>query len=315
LKNDMSLPKVTFALFSYNHEMYISNAVKGALEQSYENLEIIISDDNSTDSTFNIVEELVNNYEGPHDVRVQKNETNMGIGAHVSKVVNQASGDFIVLAAGDDISLPERAVRSVEILLANPKAVSVCLSADIIDSKGAITGEKKLVPSIFRLHCNRFGSKKQLLSDLLSGNAITFGAGRTVRKSVFSTFGDLNPDCPTEDTPLMLRSLMLGESVLSNEKKVLYRIHGSNASSSSSMQKINMRMIFEQYRQDILVAASKGIVNENDLRRLNVWVNNERQVRDIKIAMQQKRRLKLNEKIFTIRSSRFNFVEKVKSLL
>ena len=52
---------VTFVLFAYNQEKYIREAVEGALSQTYGAMEIILSDDRSTDRTFEIMEEVVLN--------------------------------------------------------------------------------------------------------------------------------------------------------------------------------------------------------------------------------------------------------------
>ena len=51
----LEFPLVTFALFTYNQERYVREAVEGVLAQTYEPLEIIISDDCSTDMTFSII--------------------------------------------------------------------------------------------------------------------------------------------------------------------------------------------------------------------------------------------------------------------
>jgi glycosyltransferase involved in cell wall biosynthesis len=50
--NSTQYPLVSLCIFTYNQEKYIREAVEGALSQDYPNLEIIISDDNSTDSTY-----------------------------------------------------------------------------------------------------------------------------------------------------------------------------------------------------------------------------------------------------------------------
>jgi glycosyltransferase involved in cell wall biosynthesis len=49
-------PLLTLAMFAYNHERFIAEAVRGALRQTYSPLEIIISDDCSTDRTFEIIQ-------------------------------------------------------------------------------------------------------------------------------------------------------------------------------------------------------------------------------------------------------------------
>lgn len=101
-------PLVTFAVFAYNQEKYIREAVQAAFAQSYEPLEIILSDDCSNDRTFEIMQEMAAAYEGPHEVLVRQNSENMNVAPHVLKVLREAKGDYFVLAAGDDVSCPLR---------------------------------------------------------------------------------------------------------------------------------------------------------------------------------------------------------------
>ena len=61
-------PLICFGLLAYNQEPFIREAVEGALAQTYAPLEIILSDDCSTDRTFEIMQETVAAYRGPHKV-------------------------------------------------------------------------------------------------------------------------------------------------------------------------------------------------------------------------------------------------------
>ena len=101
-------PLVSFIIFSYKQEKFIRDAIRGALAQTYEPLEIIISDDCSPDNTFTIIEEETASYAGPHKVILNRNETNLGLPEHMNKVLKMARGEFIVENAGDDISCPHR---------------------------------------------------------------------------------------------------------------------------------------------------------------------------------------------------------------
>ncbi|WBX38187.1 glycosyltransferase [Acinetobacter schindleri] len=101
-------PLVTFALFAYNQEQYIREAIEGAFSQTYEPLEIILSDDCSSDLTFEIMQEMAAAYQGPHQVIVRQSDVNRGTFNHILDVAQQSHGEYIVVAAGDDISLPER---------------------------------------------------------------------------------------------------------------------------------------------------------------------------------------------------------------
>jgi hypothetical protein len=107
-------PLVTFALFTYNQEAYVAAAVQAALDQSHSPLEIIISDDCSSDTTYERIVRAVDGYRGPHVLRLNRNERRLGIGGHVNRMMDMASGELIVAAAGDDVSLPHRTERIFE---------------------------------------------------------------------------------------------------------------------------------------------------------------------------------------------------------
>lgn len=114
--NAAGRPMVTFALFAYNQEDFIREAIEGAFSQTYEPLEIILSDDCSSDRTFEIMQQMAAEYVGPHILKIRRNNTNVGTLNHVLSVAHDANGEYMVVAAGDDISLKERVVRTIEFM-------------------------------------------------------------------------------------------------------------------------------------------------------------------------------------------------------
>lgn len=130
-------PLVTFALFAYNQETYIREAVEGAFSQTYEPLEIILSDDCSSDGTFEIMKEMAEAYRGPHLVKLRKSEVNSGILNHVLGSVSSAKGKLILLAAGDDISYSERTKITVKEWI-ECKAWGLFGNCDIIENEDKI---------------------------------------------------------------------------------------------------------------------------------------------------------------------------------
>ena len=138
-------PLVTFALFAYNQEKFIREAVKGAFAQTYEPLEIILSDDCSTDRTFEIMKEMAAAYRGPHRVRAVQTPHNLGVVQHVLLRGREAAGDIVVLAAGDDVSLPERVARHVP-CYGDPKVWAVSTGFHLIDEEGSIVSENETIP-------------------------------------------------------------------------------------------------------------------------------------------------------------------------
>lgn len=213
-------PLITFALFAYNQESFIREAVDGALSQTYSPLEIIFSDDSSGDSTAEIIEEMVSKYTGPHSIKINRNANNLGIGNHINKVMSLARGDLIVAAAGDDISLPQRTATLADVWLQNNRSVDSIYSASYeIDKEGKDLGllESSLVDLPFTENV------RQRMPGTL-GNSHAWSA------RVFEKFGAILPDTVYEDRVIPFRSYLLGGIKYVSTPLVKYRLHGSNLS-------------------------------------------------------------------------------------
>lgn len=129
-------PLVTFALFAYNQEKFVREAVEGALAQTYSPLEVILSDDCSPDSTFRIMQEMAAAYRGPHKVRAVQTPSNLGLIQHVLLRGREAQGDIVVVAAGDDVSKPSRVATLVEAF--TPQVGALYSLFDQIDENGEL---------------------------------------------------------------------------------------------------------------------------------------------------------------------------------
>jgi glycosyltransferase involved in cell wall biosynthesis len=136
-------PSVSFVIVAYNQERYIQAAVEGAFAQTYSPLEILLSDDRSADATPAIMAQMAADYTGPHEVRFIANPENQGIVRHVFARGREARGDIVVIAAGDDISVPDRTAALVEIFRKNPDALAVTSGYDVIDEDGRLLEENR----------------------------------------------------------------------------------------------------------------------------------------------------------------------------
>ena len=73
-------PLLSLLIITYNQEDYIRETLEGAFSQNYSPLEIVISDDNSTDGNFSIIKDMVSEYAGPHTIIINQNSQNLGNG-------------------------------------------------------------------------------------------------------------------------------------------------------------------------------------------------------------------------------------------
>jgi glycosyltransferase involved in cell wall biosynthesis len=116
-------PLVSVAITTYNHQQFISNAIDSVLSQDYSNIEIIISDDASTDNTVEIINGYLEKY--PNKIKVLATKRNMGVTANWFKCVSACSGKYIIGLAGDDEFLPGILSKQVKILEYDEK-IAIC---------------------------------------------------------------------------------------------------------------------------------------------------------------------------------------------
>lgn len=211
---------ITFALFAFNQEKYVREAVRAALAQDYTPLAIIISDDASTDGTFQIIEEEVAGYRGPHRIRLSRNEKNLGACAHVNRVVRMAETNFIVLAAGDDVSAPERTtVLANAYRNAGTRNFYVSSNAEIMEREGRPTGR----------HIIR-GAAPDNLEHHARGSAMPLGASEAFTKSLLDYFGDMHQHLVNEDFVMPMRAHLLGKVAYVDLPLIRYRVGAGSVS-------------------------------------------------------------------------------------
>ena len=122
------------ALCSYNGAKYIKEQIFSILEQTMPVDEIVICDDGSTDETLQIIEKI--RVGAPIDIRVYKNELNLGVCANFQKAINLCKGDVVFLSDQDDVWLPEKVETVASYLENHPKIDVVFTDADLIDNDG-----------------------------------------------------------------------------------------------------------------------------------------------------------------------------------
>lgn len=223
--NESHRPLITFALFAYNQEQFIADAIRGAFSQTYRPLEIILSDDCSQDRTFDIMQQLVVAYQGPHKVILNRNQKNMGLGGHINHVMGIANGEVVVVAAGDDISMPQRTERLwQENLVLEGKAYSIFSNEYLIDIYGNKRALGRQSPP---------DPKKLTLDWFVHHQASITGSSHAWKRDVFDFFGPLEDQVVSEDVAIPFRSLLLGSIHYIHEPLVLRRYTGVNLSLGS----------------------------------------------------------------------------------
>jgi len=254
------IPLISFVSLTYNHAKFVEDTIAGALSQDYPNMEIIISDDASPDCTYEVMQRYLREHPTDKNIRLNCNEKNMGLVPHLNYLMeNFVHGDIVVLAGGDDISLPNRVSETVEIFRSD-------------ESIKMVTGQM--------IRINAEGEKIEQVPPMADGKyclddgyiqSLTFmcGApGMAFRREVWDRFGSLHPLCPTEDSTLRLRALLNGQIMVLDKKFIKYRIHGNNISLGSNTYKLKTKEIARQYMRDLRVAKELSLQPSVTIKRL-----------------------------------------------
>ena len=207
----------TLFLLTYNQQDTVEVAAMSCLNQVCEPIEIVFSDDCSSDDTLGKLRSLAAQYRGPHHVRVRQNPSNLGIAQHYNQAVSEASAELIVVAAGDDLSAPNRVARVLDAWRASRGRVNLIASyATSIDSQG------KALSLIKTGHLEQWPNAKTWCKK----RPYVIGATFTFHKKLFEVFGPLAKGVDYEDQVLSLRAAALGGGLTLTEPLVSYRQGG-----------------------------------------------------------------------------------------
>lgn len=231
---DVAPKLVTFALFAYNQEKYIREAVLGAFSQTYTPLEIILSDDGSTDRTYEIIQHMVAEYSGPHNVRCRQSPVNSGVYHHVASAIKEAQGELIVLAAGDDVSKAHR-TRELVRVWNSTQAWGLWSKFDLIDADGRLLAREQ----------SAVGSS-EVLSWIspLGRSDFVHGATSAYDKRLFSMIPDPSGRIDAEDGVLNVTLALFDLKVAFCDRSLIsYRQHAGASSNTGSYSGMSVQQV------------------------------------------------------------------------
>lgn len=238
-------PRVSLFLLAYQQQQFVAEALRAALAQDYENLQVVISDDSSSDATVAKIKELTDVYSGPHEVLVNVNANNMGIGRHFQHIMdNLVDGELIIAAAGDDISAPHRVSHIVNEWLKHDRPDVVAHDLIEINEDGNQVESDRAMQ--YRLQNDptqlSLVGRQQLY--LQHPYPLPFiGAALAYSRSLYRRFGspEFTPDY--EDHLMYFRSLLGGSMIYLREPLVYYRRHQNNFTNRNQTQATQLETI------------------------------------------------------------------------
>ena len=237
------MPKISIVLPTYNGEKYISEAIESVLSQTFQDWELIIVNDCSTDSTEAIVNEYIKK-----DSRIKKisNKTNQKLPRSLNIGFFSAKGDYLTWTSDDNIFLPNALYEMNKYLDENVNEVMVQTKYNFIDNNGK-----------FLCESGRYDEEAIYVNNCV-------GACFLYRREVLNTVGDYNPDkFLIEDYDYWLRILFRYGSI-GSINTVLYKYRRHEGSLTNTRAKaIHIKLL--ELRMEYLGELLNILVNRKDL--------------------------------------------------
>jgi glycosyltransferase involved in cell wall biosynthesis len=211
------MPRVTVLLTCYNHFRYLPEALEGVRKQTFRDYEIIAIDDGSKDETREWLAKQP-------DVRCVFNEQNLGTYETLNVGLRIARGEFIAVLNDDDVWLPNKLARQVELLDGHPGVGLVHTGGHFIDGDGKQTEGNPLGFAFPRFETG------DILLGLVYENKIIASAA-LARRACFDEGGGFNREYfGSGDWEMWFRIAERWHVGFVDEPLTLYRVHGANAS-------------------------------------------------------------------------------------
>lgn len=249
---------ISVIIATYNGEKYIKEQLDSILNQTYQNIEIVICDDCSIDSTVSIVKSYLEKYS---NIRMYVNEENMGYNKTFEKLVTLCKSDYIAVSDQDDIWKPNK----LEMLMVNIENNEVICSKKI-----DINNEKKLLPDI---HFRSFEFAKRLQYDDLNFLNLYFvnilwGCTSLAKKSFLMScipFPEQKYFC--YDHWICLNAFVANSLKYIDEITIYHRVHSNNVTRNNNLQ--------NPYKRWLKNISSKNLTEnyKTEIQKINLVLN------------------------------------------
>lgn len=213
------IPKISVCIPTYNRAGYLSQCLASILDQTFQNFEVIVSDNCSTDATGETVRAF-----GDARVRYVRNDSNIGAFRNMNRCLDMACGDYVCILHDDDLYAPRFLEREAEMLDRHPSAGFVHCSVYEIDAAGT---RRRLVRA-FSQDC-LVESKREFVRYLGGHNVCCSTV--MVRRDLYRRVGAFDTDLLCSDWLMWLQFSLMADVAYVAEPLASMRVHKTTLSS------------------------------------------------------------------------------------
>lgn len=224
--NNMSdKPKVSVIILTYNHERYIEDCLNGMLRLNYDNIELIISDDASTDQTFQKIQALLPGLEKKFSgsgLTVIQNPSNQGLIKNAISAMNLAKGEYIKPLSGDDIILENYLSVMVDYMEGNRSCALAYCNSYIVPAQYKFGDAYRQYPEFFK-NQNTEILPSDFFEKILFQEITINSPASLYRAAKYFEYGGYDPDIQVEDFNMWLTIARSEKIGYVDQTLILYR--------------------------------------------------------------------------------------------
>ncbi len=249
-------PKVSFIIAAYNEEKYIQNCIDSCLEQTYDNIEVCVTDDGSQDRTWKLLE----NYSSDQ-VKIDRFSKNKGKVIAFNNSFSLATGKYIAIIGADDVNLPNRVENQLKFLI--DQAIDLTWGKLIhIGSSGEILKNYYTPLKVKPKKCDI------LQDNFIPGNTIFLS------KRLANQIFPIPKELKFEDWWIAFNAIFSAKYKMLETPVIKYRIHENNTVGNTSIDYVQLRR--KNIRRHITYHEifDKKLLNNTNFQRINHLVKN-----------------------------------------
>ena len=237
--------KLSVVLLSYNQETYIEAALISLLEQDVDDLEIVISDDASSDETVQVINKVLKDFKTSKKIKLNINSKNIGIVANLNLALGMTSGDLIFIAGGDDISKKARCSDCYKFWLESGARHDLVATDGYDMSKNGVNLGVKTTDNLEEWTLERWHRNCR---------PYFFGASHMVSRKLVN-LNCLDVNLPFEDQVYVHRALMMGGAIRLPSPLVYHRRGG--------VSQPEKHLVLGSKKQRLLLGANANLIELN----------------------------------------------------
>lgn len=225
------MPKVSVIIPAYNSMKYLPETLESALNQSFQDFEVIVVNDGSSDETAEWVSQLT-------DPRIKLiSQENQGLSGARNTGIENASGEYLAFLDADDCWESTKLEKQVLTLEDNPEVGLVYTWVALVNESGTPTGR------IFKNY-----AENDVLENLIEHNIVECGSVAMVRRQCFENCGVFDRDLRSfvEDWDMWLRIASRYPFKVIKQPLVYYRQHSNSASKNWEAMERSFNLVIEK---------------------------------------------------------------------